>query len=393
MKTKFLFAALAAAAMTACSTDEVVDVNRGNAISFRTSIDRAVTRTTVYSSSSLMEKFKVTAIGNSATYFDGLEVNKKTADGTTTWETASTYYWPSYSLSFYAYAPTDINSTSSATVNVTKDAQTITGFIPATTVASQQDLVVATNASVTPPSGNTITSVNLNFKHALSQIDVQAKCASENVTVKVLGVKFVNIGTKATLTFSSTTDGNGTWSATSGTAAYMSGVSSTDDVVTLGSTAKSIMATDEHFLMIPQTLTAATSLSSASQTGAYLSVLCQILVKQGSDNECKAFFPSTTDTNKYAFAAVPLSGTWEAGKKYTYTLNFGDGSSSYGGGCGVIDPTQSIPTGYSIPDGLSVDDSDSVKNNAGNNVLGKAISFTVDVANWDTEGTSVDTNM
>ena len=381
MKTKFLFAALAAAAMTACSTDEVVDVNRGNAISFRTSIDRAVTRTTVYSSSSLMDNFKVTAIGNSATYFDGLVVTKGDDNA---WTTASTYYWPNYNLDFYAYAPTDLNSTSSATVSIASGAQTITGFKPTSKVANQQDLVVA----VAKDQASSNSAVALNFKHALSQIDVKALCTRADVQVKVLGVKLVNVANTGTFTFPTAATSNDAtinsqWTAGDANASYMSGVSSAVTLTKETTTAQSIMATDDHFLMIPQTLTAG-SVSGSSITGAYISVLCQISVKQGSSDSYTAFFPSTTDANKYAFAAVPLSGTWEAGKKYTYTLSFG--GSDGNGGCGYVDPTQEIPTGsdYSTPDGSTLDSGAS--SSAGNKILGNAISFSVTVENW-TDGT------
>ncbi len=386
MKTKFLFAALAAAAMTACSTDEVVDVNRGNAISFRTSIDRAVTRTTVYSSSSLMDKFKVTAIGNSAKYFDGLEVTKGEDNA---WTTASTYYWPNYNLDFYAYAPTDINSTSSATVSIASgdNAQTITGFKPTSKVANQQDLVVA----VAKDQASSSSAVALNFKHALSQIDVKALCTRADVQVKVLGVKLVNVANTGTFTFPTATTSNDAtissqWTAGTTTASYMSGISTAVTLTNATTTAQSIMATDDHFLLIPQTLTAG-SVSGSSITGAYISVLCQILVKQGGSDSYTAFFPSTSDDSKYAFAAVPLSGTWEAGKKYTYTLSFGGSDGT--GGCGYVDPTQSIPdgSGYSVPSGSTLDSSAS--GSAGNKILGNAISFSVTVDDW-TDGTVIE---
>ena len=382
MKTKFLFAALAAAAMTACSTDEVVDVNRGNAISFRTSIDRAVTRGTQITTSSNMGSFNVTAIGNSAVYFSDVKVTSN--DNGTNWKTASTYYWPGYNLDFYAYAPT---SPSSAMVKIDNSTKTITGFTPATTVASQQDLVVAKQ-----PGTNGESYTSLTFVHALSQIDVQAKCSDDNVTIKVLGVKIMNVAGSGTFTYPSSNINDKSsieesWApAESKTAAYMSGVSSTENVVTLGSTAKSIMGDDEHFLMIPQTLDAG-SVSDETINGAYLSVLCQVSVKYG--NNTTLVFPATAE--KYAFAAVPLTNTtWKPGYKYTYTLDFCNGSSSYGGGCGVVDPAQSIPTGsgYSAPENSTDFEG---AGTAGANVLGAAITFTVSVADW-TE-TTEDTKM
>lgn len=44
---KILLAAVAIAALASCSNDDVVDVNQGKGISFRTSLDKALTRANV----------------------------------------------------------------------------------------------------------------------------------------------------------------------------------------------------------------------------------------------------------------------------------------------------------------------------------------------------------
>lgn len=41
MKKNLLFAALAASVMVSCSNDDIVDVNHGEGIAFRASMDRA----------------------------------------------------------------------------------------------------------------------------------------------------------------------------------------------------------------------------------------------------------------------------------------------------------------------------------------------------------------
>ena len=91
---------------------------------------------------------------------------------------------------------------------------------------------------------------------------------------------------------------------------------------------------DDNFMLLPQQLTAWDG--TASQTGAYLSVLCRIYSVDGG-NEI-LLYPQPTDTDnkdgKYAFSAVSIDTNWEPGKKYTYTLNFCDN----GGGAGKRDP-------------------------------------------------------
>ena len=99
MKKSFLLGAIAVAALASCSNDDVVDVNKGEGISFRASLDKALTRANVTNLQNL-QAFNVTAIGNGATYFTNLGVTS--TDNGANWTTASTYYWPGYELTFFA---------------------------------------------------------------------------------------------------------------------------------------------------------------------------------------------------------------------------------------------------------------------------------------------------
>ena len=74
MRKRLIFGlAIASAMFAACSNDETVDVSVGDAIGFRTSIDRA-TRSNIETTASL-DSFKVTAIGsNDLNYFTDLMV-------------------------------------------------------------------------------------------------------------------------------------------------------------------------------------------------------------------------------------------------------------------------------------------------------------------------------
>lgn len=128
-----------------------------------------------------LQAFNVTAIGNGATYFTNLGVTS--TDNGANWTTASTYYWPGYELTFFAYAP----QSSAGAVSIDNTAKKITGFSPAQSVAEQKDLVVSYNKG--DKTNNEGTGVAMNFKHALSQIEVKAKCSNDKIKIEVIGVK------------------------------------------------------------------------------------------------------------------------------------------------------------------------------------------------------------
>ena len=367
MKKEFLFAAMAVAALASCSNDEVVDVNNGGGISFRASLDKAVTRANVTNLSNL-GAFNVTAIGNGANYFTDLGVSS--SDGGSNWTTASTYYWPSYELGFFAYAP----QVPGGTVNITDGEKKIIGFSPAQAVTDQKDLVISYNKG--DKATNESSGVAMNFKHALSQIEVKAKCSNDKMKVEVIGVKLVNAAATADFTFPEvdTNTGytlpQGQWDNLQGkddpTKAYMIKGSSP---VTLTADAQSIMFGDNNWMLIPQQLTKWNAGGPAP--GAYLSVLCRISSVDGG-NTTQLYPPLPGGENKYAFSAVGIDTNWEPGKKYTYTLNF----CSDGGGAGEVDPNPTDPTdpdsGDIVPD----------PGTGGDSILNAPIKFVVTVDNW-----------
>ena len=185
---KILLAAVAIAALASCSNDDVVDVNQGKGISFRTSLDKALTRANVTNLQNLAA-FNVTAIGNGVNYFTNLAVTSN--DNGNNWNTASTYYWPGYELAFFAYAPQNPGGN----VEISSAEKKITGFSPAQSVLDQKDLIISYNTGT--KSRNEANGVSMNFKHALSQIEVKAKCSNDKVKIEVLGVKLVNAASKA----------------------------------------------------------------------------------------------------------------------------------------------------------------------------------------------------
>lgn len=180
-------------AMSSCMEDEVLERNQGNALAFRASIDKALSRSGNENVTDLgkLQEFKVTAtIDGQSNYFTNMLVSK--ASSGSTWNTEHTYYWPSYNLGFYAYAPTNIGG-----VSINDAGKKITDFAPDKDVNKQIDLLVAYNTGTR--AANEVPGVALNFKHALSQIDVQAKCSNPNIEIVVKSIRFVNVKKRVAL--------------------------------------------------------------------------------------------------------------------------------------------------------------------------------------------------
>lgn len=357
-------------AMSSCMEDEVLERNQGNALAFRASIDKALSRSGNENVTDLgkLQEFKVTAtIDGQSNYFTDMMVNKTP---TSTWNTQHTYYWPSYELGFYAYAPTDISG-----VSIDKDGKKIADFAPDKDVNQQIDLLVAYNTG--NRTANEASGVELNFKHALSQIDVQAKCSNPNIEIVVKSIRFVNVKTKGSFTYptQTTTAGNGTTLANcwalgnevSSGADYKASFEQSKEV-TLESNPKSINPSNNNFMLIPQQL--AKWEKTSRETGAYIAVLCRISSKDGEQKTI--LYPESGDNAaKFGSIIVPIDTNWEAGKKYTYTLNF----CGEGGGAGQVDPN---------PDTIdpNVDPNPKPGSNGGDPVLGNPIKFTVKVESW-----------
>ena len=372
MKRKCILGLAGLMVLGACTNDEVIDVKQTGSIDLRPLIENS-TRATATTVANL-GSFKVDVLKGTETY-GAMTVTG--SDNGTKWTTSPLTYWPSdasQQLDFYAYAPT---STEGVTINGTD--KKITSYTPSTTVADQKDLVIAYNTGT--KTANEASGVPLLFKHALSQIEVKAKCANANMKVEIIGVKVVSVAKDGTFTFPTATTESGTghelalglWNtASSQKTAYM--VRNSAPVV-LTKTAQSLMpSTSGTFMLIPQAITPWNKQNNATTAGSYISVLCRISNVSG-DNET-LIFPTTA--GKYGFSAVAIGTTdndktWEPGKKYIYTLEF-FGTDS-GGGRFDPDPT--------VPDGGGGDtDVDTTDPKDGGKEILKPITFTVDVEDW-----------
>ncbi len=349
MSTKplILIAALSALTMASCASDEPVDVRTSNeAISFRSGMASRATETT----NSNLSSIYVTAFDGTTPYFE----NANFVKGADSYFTSSEKYsWleNDETLQFYAYAPSQDELGADVTVVDGKAGLQLESFAVADDIADQVDFITA---SATGNRKNNETSgVELTFDHRLSQIEVRAKSENPTYTFKVTGVRIGRAQYMGSFDFATEQWTLDDWHDT---AVYTSSC----DTVTLNSTPQSIMGPSGNAMLLPQTLTPWSPTGDPDNVAreSYISVLVRIT---RTDNGF-VMYPYSSDTVKdangqkrqYAWASIPLSGTWEQGKKYIYTLDFTIGA-------GNVDPDDPTP---------------------GEPVLGAPIKLKVDVNDW-----------
>ena len=347
MKHLFLTGSIAVAALlTACSSDDVIDRSKQNAdtIHFDVTAGRMTRAADVYCNTNLPTSFNVWATylgegtGSRSTYIDGDEITD--VDGVWTNQKGDRYWPNSGELRFFGY----VNAKDAFEYNDGKP--TFTDYEVDTIAANQLDLLYAiqTSAKTNDP-------VKMNFRHALAQVVFQAKNTNQNLHVTIYGVTVVNVSKSGTYTFDASAqnteenindhtgngtydaNGRGTWALGSTLGTYpvsFTGVplSTVNEVMNLTNTNETDKQWGNALVLLPQpTATTAWDLTTgnkASQT--------YLLVNYSAYNEAagdKTYIWGSETAGKNA--AVPASFNWEEGKKYIYTLVFGQGN-------GGVDP-------------------------------------------------------
>lgn len=360
MKKIYFFAALAAVALASCSNDETVAEYQGDAISFRPFVNNVTRAASTYDVTSAnsgltyaISKFKVTGIltGSSTKYLDGVVYTSDGSsspvfyvDGTsaTTNKYKNEYYWPATeTLDFFAYSYYDGGEclgTTSQIAEVSGDDAYKTFTVTPTPGSdpAHADLVYA----YLPGAGKTAYGANgvpLNFRHAESKISVKVQNTATKLKFKVEGWKIAFLDGTGTFTFA-TTDGStatpstllrkGYWSDNTG-AVIGTEYASTFTGVDVAANATTASALDGDFIVVPQALTDNTSTKTYAGTttsdkpsGAYIAVKLYIL-----DNATNVLLAGggTTAAPTTIWAIWPISGEWEPGKHYTYTIDLAGG--------------------------------------------------------------------
>ncbi len=358
-KTPLFLAVLSTMALASCADDEPVNPQSidSDGISFRSGLASRATETT----NSNLNSIYVTAFTGGDTYF----ANENFVKGTDTYFTSKNKYeWLELNekIDFFAYSPSqdelgaDITSTEGATAGLKLE-----NFAVPEQIADQVDFITA-NASGTRKE-NEATGVELTFDHRLSQIEIQAKSENPKYTFKVTGVRIGRAEYIGTFDFTTNKWTLDDWHDTQ---VYTSSC----DELTLTATPQSIMGPSGNAMLMPQTLTPWSPANDPDNVArdSYLSVLVQIT--RTSDGYRVYPFPEDTQKDasgnlrQYAWASIPLSGTWEQGKKYVYTLDFTSGA-------GNIDPDDPNP---------------------GQPVLNGDIKFKVTVDDWTDTGSTIPMN-
>ena len=357
MKKKYYLALGLLATLASCSQDEVMEVNRsGDEITFDVVANKATRAADVFCNQNMPESFTVSAISGKQSYIKGDVIKYENGK----WVNQNgTRYWPEAKVDFYAH----VNGGTAYKWDCTGGTASakFVDFSPATALASQVDLLYA----VKTEQEKTQTPVTLNFRHALSQIVFQARNDSKNLYVEISGVSVNNAESKGTFTFPSvstdenvedhtgtTTDypetakGWGTWQLASGnpasyeaafTAVAVKGDKQVYPLTTKSSTETPDNFTDNTMLLLPQSTTAWDNKTEAldDTKGSYLMVNCLIYnVEDGSgvkgEDDVLLWGEQGEDgTCTPKPLAIPADFAWEQGKKYIYTIVFGNGNGGY----------------------------------------------------------------
>lgn len=333
MKTKILLLAVTALTFVACSSDETTAVNQNdvNAITFRPFVGGTTrTLTDVTTTSMQTSGFYAAAYNHSdnSVYFAADLFNQYTSSGDT-YKATKTYYWPATgSLDFIAYYP-------NVGGQLTQSAWNRFTLSPADEVSTHNDYVVAASLEQSKP--NTSSGVPLHFKHLGAQIILKVYnskgTANGNMKVTVTGWKVGYLSKSGTYTFSTSTA-----TATAITAptivensqktgnvpnSYSQTVTSTTYSGDSYDAQTEAVQVGVPIVVVPQTTSTFTSTSTYA-TGGYLPGTFIGVCLKIEDLASPAHTIADATSNG-VWAVWPVTNTWVAGTKYTYTIDLSQG--------------------------------------------------------------------
>lgn len=359
MKSKYFIGAMAALLLGACSQDEVMSV-RQDGINYSVTTPSLTRAADSYCNEDLPTSFKVwaeTTEGN--LYIDGDVISQQSGNWV---DQDGTRYWPTEgALDFYA----EVNGDAEFAFN--NGAPTFNNFTVQSNVEDQVDLLYAVAKGLSKAD----VTVELNFRHALSQVCFRALNNSTNLSVQIKGISVGHLTNGGTFTFPTTdTDENythpehgddvdpdaptlngGTWALN---ATYETQYDVTLDVaVTLDPNSALTNLTcpgDDHangfkkvLTLMPQEVAAWDPTKTGTDyNGAYFLV----------DLVFSNLAGGTTTEVYSGKVAIPVTIDWEQGYRYIYTFVFDEG----GNGGWTPDPDDPKPVLANISWDVDVDD-------------------------------------
>lgn len=365
--------------LASCANDEVTSEPKDySQINFAVSTKRASRALDVYCNNNKPTSFTVYG----AYYADGSTspvdyMNDQITANGTTYTNSQTRYWPATgTLDFFAYKNGDFNTTSKSFENFTVNSD----------VANQVDLIYAVNKGQSKAASGTQEDVKLNFRHALSQLVFYAVNKSAKLHVVINGVGVHNLQDQGTYSVANIADNTldviedhtgagtdvanrGEWSGLANSVAgqlasyAVTGLNVTltdnnaDAVVNLtdGDDVAGDAAARGYtntMLVIPQQHKALLIAGGNDSTGAeveengtYFTVNCTIYNIKGD-----TFAGEENEAIIYSGdIRIPYAVNWQQGKKYIYTITFGDGNGGW-------DPHNPTPVLTPITFSVTVDD-------------------------------------
>ena len=261
-------------------------------------------------------------------------------DGAGNWDyhvASQTQYWPSGNLDFQAITPSADASFALANTPAAGSPRLTANVTVPTTVTDQKDIMFASATAVN--NASTGAAVGLTFKHALSQVVFSGKVANPTITAIVDEITVCNVHNTGNVGYReavSTLSAQATGSAASNFSVGLiegADADATTAARTMTSTtAQNLTNGNGALMMIPQTQVAWTHAAPekaiADATGSYLKIKCKVK----DNNSSTWLIGAASGANEFEYVYVPFDLTtvaWELGKKYTYTLVFGNGSGGY----------------------------------------------------------------
>lgn len=385
MKKKRFYSGCAAAAallmgtiLTGCSSDETIEggespVIPNAAISYGVGVNGKLTRgvslgASDVANSALLPNMQVFAYyhpnangfgatpGTQYVGAGGSGITVTNNDGVWKEDAANTAYWPAETapLNFQAIAPASDGSftvTNSVSDNLAHMVANVT--VPEDN-SLQKDILMANEDGVTQSTHGR--SVQLDFKHVLSQVRFKVQTASKQLSGDIGAISLCNIKSTGSVGYHAAddvTDGENAWKK------VVLGTTVSDDAVASyaigmgdgsfgtaqfgAGNAKDVTAADGSLLMLPQTTEKWTTADGSAVTVAaadaakntYIKISCKI--KNGN-----TYLVGSDDS--FGDVYIPFAASWTMGKKYVYTINIGTGT----GGFDVNGKPLIQPISYSV---------------------------------------------
>ena len=385
MKKKRFYSGCAAAAallmgtvLAGCSSDETIEggespVAPNAAISYGVGVNGKLTRgvslgASDVANSSLLPNMQVFAYyhpnasgfgatpGTQYVGAGGSGITVTNNDGVWKEDAANTAYWPAETapLNFQAIAPASDGSftvTNSVSDNLAHMVANVT--VPENN-SLQKDILMANEDGVTQSTHGR--SVQLDFKHVLSQVRFKVQTASKQLSGDIGAISLCNIKSTGSVGYHAAddvTDGENAWKK------VVLGTTVSDDAVASyaigmgdgsfgtaqfgAGNAKDVTAADGSLLMLPQTTakwatvdgSAVTVAAADAAKNTYIKISCKI--KNGN-----TYLVGSDES--FGEVYIPFAASWTMGKKYVYTINIGTGT----GGFDVNGKPLIQPISYSV---------------------------------------------